>query len=187
MSPQITISEHLFSRLQQHAVPLVDTIETLMARAIDALDAVKAGSAPSPGAAIQEFNPNAPPSLTHTTVRSIKLQGKLLPKSETYWNSLMYAAVRAIAEQADTSQDMIKAMLIVPHADGEHSDKGYRFLPEVGISIQGQDANSAWQQVAQIALVFAISIEVVFTWQDNEKAAMPGVTGTFKVNCSKSA
>ncbi len=36
--PAVTISDELFKRLQQYAVPLVDTLDDLIERALDALD-----------------------------------------------------------------------------------------------------------------------------------------------------
>ena len=36
--PDVHISDDLFKRLQDHAVPLVDTLEDVVARAVDALD-----------------------------------------------------------------------------------------------------------------------------------------------------
>lgn len=48
--PMVTISYELFKRLQRHAVPLVDTVEEVIERALDALDGADANaSSPVPG------------------------------------------------------------------------------------------------------------------------------------------
>ena len=47
--------------------------------------------------------------------------------------------------------------------------------------MQGQDANNAWKQTYRIASSFGIHVQVVFVWQENPKAAMPGATGSFFV------
>ncbi len=44
--PTVTISDELFKRLQQRAVPLVDTVEEVIGRALDALDRVNGNVAP---------------------------------------------------------------------------------------------------------------------------------------------
>ena len=66
--------------LQAHAVPLVDTFDTVINRAVGALDAVKGNGAgsPPPGA-VRSVNPSKPPNLAYTTVHSIIFKGKALP------------------------------------------------------------------------------------------------------------
>ena len=56
-------------------------------------------------------------------------------------------------------------MLIVNSIAGRKDDNGYKYLPEIGISVQGQDANGAWRQTYELASRFGMSLEVLFTWQ----------------------
>ena len=49
--PVLEVSEALFKRLQQHAVPLVDTVEGIIASALDALDSVNGNARPDARAA----------------------------------------------------------------------------------------------------------------------------------------
>ncbi|MBA4013262.1 MAG: hypothetical protein C0481_15460 [Phenylobacterium sp.] len=177
MPHDVTLSDNLFARLQAHAVPLVDSIETVIARAVDALEQ---GNHPPAAASSssRNFNPAAPPNLHHTTPKLIKLNGKTFPKNETYWNYLMYACAREAAKQGLTA-DQVLALMVVPAVAGKKDDNGYKFLPEVGVSIQGQDANGAWKQAHKFAEALDFKLEVEFTWQNVEKAAMPNVTGSF--------
>jgi hypothetical protein len=178
MPHDVTLSDNLFARLQSHAVPLVDSIETVIARAVDALEQSTAPAAAPSDA--RSFNPAAPPNLHHTTPKQIKLNGKTFPKNETYWNYLMYACAREAAKQGLTA-DQVLALMVVPAVAGKKDDNGYKFLPEVGVSIQGQDANGAWKQAHKFAEDLKLELEVEFTWQNVEKAAMPNVTGSFEV------
>lgn len=63
--------------------------------------------------------------------------------------------------------------------DGQKNDEGYRYLPDVGISIQGQDANGAWKAACYIAQQLGFPLTVTFVWREKEGAAFPGVTGRF--------
>jgi hypothetical protein len=179
MTPDVTLSDGTFARLQSHAVPLVDTIETVIAKALDALEGL--GGAPTiPASTVRAFNPAAPPPLSFTTPKSISLDGKTFPKNQTYWNHLMYACARAAAAKGLSAKE-IYALTVVPASMGRKEDNGFTFIPEAGISIQGQDANVAWKQAYHFAHHLGLKLEVAFTWQNVEKAAMPNVTGSFAV------
>ena len=179
MSHVIEISDELFARMQAFAAPLVDTPETIISRALAALEGAN-GPAPQDGSGVKSLNPAAPPSLSHTTPKRMVLAGRTLSRSATYWNSLMIEVIRRAREDGLTPKQ-IQAVLSVNSVVGEKDFNGYKFLPEVGISVQGQDANAAWRQTYELATIIGVAIEVEFVWQQTPKAAMPGVTGRFTV------
>jgi hypothetical protein len=176
--PTAELSEQLFARLQKHAVPLVDTLESVIARGLDALEVGRADTVPASGPTA--FDPENPPNLHHTTPKRVRLNGKLLPQGETYWNYLMYACVRAAAESG-LNPAKVKGLMVVPAVIGVKTDNGYRPIPEAGLSVQGQDANGAWKQAQHIAKAMGFKLEVEFTWQNVEKAAFPNLSGVFEV------
>lgn len=181
MAHQIQLSEELFTRLQKHAVPFVDTPISVIERALDALEAgdeEKHSSSPSDGT--RTFNPAAPPNLAHTTPKQAKLGGKLLQKSETYWNLIMYAVISEAARRGVGTEDLLE-LITVPAVKGRKESSGYRHLSDAKLSVQGQDANNAWRQTYRVASSVGISLEVVFTWQNTEKAAMPNTVGSFYI------
>jgi hypothetical protein len=180
MSPNISVSESLFARLQQHAVAFVDTPETVIARALDTLETGEPIAAPA-GGKPRSFNPASPPNLAFTTPRKITLNGATFAKGETYWNTLMFAAIKAAAAKGCSPQQIVK-MMEVPHALGKKEDNGYVFIEEAGISVQGQTSNGAWKQSNRIAEELKIPLHVEFIWQNTEKAAMPNAAGVFDVN-----
>jgi hypothetical protein len=65
---------------------------------------------------------------------------------------------------------------------GEKDDNGYVYIPEAGVSLQGQSSNVAWSQVNNLATALGLSVAVEFQWLNHEKAAMPNAMGSFKVN-----
>lgn len=179
MSPSIELNDEIFARLQKHAIPLVDTPLTVISRALDALEAGDEEPASTERAnSPRSFNPAAPPNLTHTTPRRAEVAGKALPKSETYWNSIMFAAITEAANKGTLPEDLLE-LLTIPCVIGEKVGSGYRYLADAGISVQGQDANRAWRETYRIASSIGVSVQVVFVWGENPKAAMPGATGSF--------
>jgi hypothetical protein len=167
----------LFARLQAHGVAFIDTPETVIARALDALEA---GREMPSNSGPRDFNPAAPPNLAFTTPKRITLRDVTFKKGDTYWNTLMFACVKEAAKEG-LSPDQIGRLMVVPHVVGKKADNGYVFIQEAGVSVQGQASNGAWKQAHHIAANLKLPVTVEFTWQNNEKAAMPNVTGTFEV------
>ena len=183
MPPSVELSSATFSRLQNHAVPLVDTIETVINRLIDAYETK--GNTPSQGSGgetkIKVFNPSAPPDLTHTKVLSAMVNGSTLGHGQDNWNGVLNAVVHLAWAQA-SSTDAFKKLMAVNFVDGQKTDEGYRFLADLGISVQGQDANGAWRGVAHIAKKLGLPVTVTFAWREKAGAAFPGVTGSLALN-----
>lgn len=184
MSPSVDLSPTTFTRLQAHAVPLVDTIESVINRLLDAYEAK--GGTPVPPAEsgeaniVRQFNPNTPPDLTHTKVLAIEFAGKPLQRGEANWNGLLNVAVRAARANAKSTADL-KRLLIVNFVERQKADEGYRFLSDVGISVQGQDANGAWKGACHVAQQLGCELKATFVWREKEGAAFPGTTGQFHI------
>ena len=173
----ISVSDPLFARLQKHAIPFLDTPETVITRAVDALEAGREPSAVE-GDGRRDFNPAAPPNLAFTTPTKIVLEGKVLEKSNTYWNNLMVACIRKAAEDGVIPSEL-SALMVIPHAIGRKEGGGYFFIEDAGVSVQGQSANGAWKQVYRIVSAKKYSLDVEFFWQNEEKASMPNAKGRF--------
>jgi hypothetical protein len=173
---EIAISEALDQRIKSHAKPLEDTYESVISRAFDALE--QASGVASDAA--RPFNPAKAPSLTFTKPLSIVLNGEELDKSDLYWNNLMYAVVRQAALEGVTGEQLNRLM-VVNSTVGEKNDHGYQYVPEAKISVQGQDANGAWKQIYALATAFDFSVNVVWAWNENDKAALPGQKGSFTI------
>lgn len=183
MSPSVDLAPTTFTRLQAHAVPLVDTIESVINRLLDAYEAKDGAPVPAADGGdsiVRQFNPNTPPSLTHTKVLAIEFNGKSLTRGEANWNGLLDAAVRAAKAKAKTSADL-KKLVIVNFVEGKKSDEGYRFLSDIGLSVQGQDANGAWKGACHVAQQLGYKLTATFIWRDKEGAAFPGITGQFNI------
>lgn len=178
----IELPDELFAKLQRHAIPLVDTPLTVIDRALTALEeGDEEDNSKGGDFGIRSFNPAAAPSLSFTTPQIVKIGTKMLPKSKTYWNPIMYAVIEEAAKRSIPQSDIMD-LLVVPHIVGRKEDNGYKYVEAAGISVQGQDANSAWKQTYRLASSFGIAVQVEFSWQNTDKAALPNTAGTFYID-----
>ncbi len=188
--PTADLSDMTSTRLQAIAVPLVDTYDSVIARLLDHWDNTKADKPQvvKPGDPIgtQEdgrtmiFDPAMPPQLNFTTPMQAIINGKKLTKGETYWNTMMNIMIREVYAKGHNAH-VIHDMLFINAYVGKKDDNGYKFLEDVGLSVQGQDSNAAFRQTYQLATLNSIGFEIKFRWQDNEKAAHPNREAVLKL------
>jgi hypothetical protein len=180
MTPQISISQSLYEKIKGLAEPFVDTPESVMERCVDFYASSHGEAKTSMGATTGNavttlaFAGDNPPDLTFTRILSVKLDGVALNKSSLYWNTLMYEVVGRAASKLK-STEKLKQLILVNYVDGEGNVKlGYRFIPVAGLSVQGQDANAAWKTIFHIVKALGFKIDVVFMWENKDKALHPG-------------
>jgi hypothetical protein len=186
--PSIELSSQTFARLQALAVPLVDNPETVINRLIDFFEGREGAPAPASGdkgggggnRMIREFNPGSPPNLTHTKVLAVEFCGRPLEHRQANWNGLLIAAVREAKARAASAAEL-KQLVIIPFVDGQKTNEGYRFLSDIGISIQGQDSNVSWKSARHIAQRLGLQLSMTFEWREKEGAAFPGVVGRLSI------
>ena len=188
MVVNVPIDDDVFSGLKRLAEPLVDDVNSVLRRLIAAYESAGGGQAGaaqkstggSSSSGIVEFDAASPPDLLHTTPTKITLAGRLFKPTETYWNTLLIEVIREAAKKVPKA-DLTK-LIIVNHAPGERNDTGFRYIPEAGVSVQGQDSDRSWSAIHHIAAQTGLPVEVEFRWQPNPKAAYPNGRGRFRVN-----
>ena len=187
MAPSIDLSPNTFGRLQAHAVPLVDTLESLINRLIDSYEKNGKDQAAPPGIVdgkvVRSFNPGAPPDLTHTKILGAVLDNQPLGRGQDNWNGLLNEAVRLAKARAKSPAEL-KSLVTVNFVEGQKTGEGYRHMPDLGISLQGQDANGAWRAACHIAQQLKCQLSVTFAWREKDGAAFPGTTGQFVITGS---
>ncbi len=185
----IEISELTFQRLQNLAVPLVDTPDTVISRALDALEVqTKNGTqgsvAPATGTVGPlEIHPSNPPDLTHTRVSQASVAGRSVKPG---WNPLVTEMV-LMARNRGLDVGKIKSISGLNVVQGERSDKGFRFVRAAGLSVQYQDANGAFRAVVGLARELGVGFEVELQWRDKEGAAHRGKLGRCRVEGGRGA
>src|SRR5947207_4764521 len=174
MSITLEIPEALYKRLQKHAVPFVDTPLSVIEKWADHFEYAQNGKTastaelPTVEYGAKKLDPLRPPDLFHTRVR-----GTFGSTRFSNWNDLVRIAHIAAFKQAGSFEQLRN----VTHAQidkGERSDSGYKFVPDIGISIQGVDANHAWQHALWLAKYLKQPLRAAIEWRHNPKAAHPG-------------
>jgi len=189
--PNVEIASDTMARLQKIAVPFTDTPDTVIQRLLDAYATPDVldipGTKPAgPGQPVKDdgavmlFDWRNPPVLAHTTINQVVLNGEQFAKGDNYWNTIMYALIRAAYKHGKTA-DQLNKLLFVNHAMGMKSDNGYKFMHDIGLSIQGQNSDNAFRQSFALAEHMKFKLEVFFRWQNKPEAAFPNRTGIFTI------
>jgi hypothetical protein len=179
---QIEIPEPLLKRLQKHATPFVDTPLSVIERLADFYEQQSQSKTTSKLTNskhapmdiphdVRRFDPKRPPSLLHTRVR-----GEFDSTPFSNWNDLMRIAHAHAFKKAGSFEELRK-MTRAQIRKGAYSDEGYRYVPEIGVSIQGVDAGHAWEYSLRLAIHSKVSVKAEIEWRHNDKAAHPGERG----------
>jgi hypothetical protein len=184
MPMKLDLPDPLYTRLHKYSVFANLPVPSLIERWADYFEAKanNRNSAPAvaetPAAAYEakRLDPLRPPDLFHTRAR-----GTFGSAAFSNWNDLVRTAHIHAFAKAGSFEELRK----VTHAQirkGSHSDSGYHALPDIGISVQGVDANHAWTYSLQLAKYLGTPIRAFIEWRHNEKAAYPGEQGILEWN-----
>jgi hypothetical protein len=177
MSPTITVSDETFSMLQALAKPFVDTPESVIATLAEA-ELERRGQARNgdPAGAVRNkeivpLSPDAPDDLTHTRLLSAKIDGQPLHRPK--WNGVL-DHMHILARERMGSFEALRRVSGANLREGKYEESGYRYLPDADLSIQGVDANLAWDHSLRLARALKVPIQLRIEWRDKEGAAHPG-------------
>jgi hypothetical protein len=177
MPQNLTLSDATFEKLQRLAVAFVDTPETVITRLADE-ELKRRGdqsSSKERGSAgeILRLDPDRHESLTHAKLIEATVNGQPLHRPK--WNNLLdnlHVAARQRLGSFDAVQNITGAHI----KDGKYEQDGFHFLPDADFSLQGVDANLAWDHSLSLARHLRIPIHVRFEWRDKDGAARRGET-----------
>ena len=176
--PDITIEQTTFTRLQSHAQALVDTADTVVQRALDALDTLEGcGHEKVGGNPIQvdhEIDLRQLPDVTHTKVLAARVDGEEVEKPN--WNRLLDRVV-VLAMRKVGGFDQLNRMCPVNMVAGQKTNEGYHYLSEIDVSVQGLSAKEACGALVEIAQRSGTDVEITFLWRDKDGAEYPRDTG----------
>lgn len=180
--PDIVIEQSTFERLQRHAKPLVDTSDTVVNRALDALEHREGSTACGEGAGTAErsIDPRRLPNLTHTRVLDASLDGESIANPN--WNKLLNRALVLAKKRLGTRGKLMKLCPArIVRGRKEDEGYGYRYLAEIDVSVQGLNANGACEALVATVQGLEIALEVGFRWRPMEGAAYPGERARLRV------
>ncbi len=185
MMPVIRISDATFVDLKSISTWLgtdtpSKTIESLVREKMDALDLERDLDEEETEIVASEGEATVferTPGLTFTRILSAKLDGESLSKPK--WAGLLIDMAKHVKAKGFVAERLATELQIPTKSDA-YEEEGYRFYPELGISIQGQSAQDAWREISRLADKHRIPVEVEFQWRENEKAQHPGVVGIIR-------
>ena len=176
----IEIEQSTFERLQSFAIPLEDTNDSVLNRALDALERQKPNTVPVEEITDEEYQIDfrVLPNLKHTKVLEASILGQRVPNPS--WNHLLELMI-VCGMQRLRSYYKLSQICQIGMVQGREVDKGYRYLAEIDISVQGQNSNSACQAMVAVADQLGIALEVKFIWRDKIDAEHPGMRARLNV------
>jgi hypothetical protein len=125
--------------------------------------------------ASRKFGADSPPNLKHAKLKSAKFNG--VPPPETTWNGLLVEAIRQAKASVHTTDEFQRLVASVNFMTGKKEDEGYHYSPDMNLSVQYRDANTAWKGAYDIASRLGVPIEAEFQWRAKDGAAFPGEMG----------
>jgi hypothetical protein len=117
------------------------------------------------------------PSLTFTKPLKATINGK--PIQNPNWSTILHFMLGQIKAKGFDGEKLVQE-LAVPCKTAKYEEDGYRYYPELGISVQGQSAADAWKEVDRLSKKWRIFVIVEFIWRHNPKAQHPGKAGILR-------
>ena len=178
---EVIIEQATFERLSRHAVPLVDTADSVVNRALDALERGAVPPAPCERRkAERRIDPRALPNLTHTKVLEVVINGAPIPRPN--WKNVLKALLHRAMRRVGSFGELHRLCQgKVPIVEGRKTDRGFEYIPALGVSIQGQNAQDVCVALVTVAQEFGIEVDIGLEWRDKEGAAFPGERARLRI------
>ena len=133
----------------------------------------------SPASELLEFK--TAPSLTFTRVTLATIGG--VPIARPNWAKVLISIIAAVKSNGLSGQKLVDDLQI-RSTTLDYSDKGYSYHPELGISVQGQSAADAWNEIDRLAKKWSVLVKVQFQWHEKKGAQYPGRSGVLRSGSS---
>ena len=117
------------------------------------------------------------PGLAFTKPLAASIDGKLLHSPR--WSAILLAMIAQVKAKGFEGEKLVRE-LAIPCRTEQYEDEGFKYHPDLGISVQGQSASDAWKEVNRLAKKWRIPVTVEFWWRQNPKAQYPGKTGVLR-------
>ena len=205
---KIEVSLETYDRLQRRAVPFEDSPDSVIVRLLDesstegngrpagepAVNETDGGgdaaSGSGPALSVQGFGAEAeidvavddafnPPSLKHTKMLRAEVDGGEVRKAN--WTSVRQAVVAMALDRGGYNLRRLLEVCPMNAVETRKNNEGYTYYEDLGVSIQGQDANHAWQATAAVARALGVGVMVWFQWRTKPDAAHPGKWGLLTI------
>lgn len=183
--PVIRINDAAFADLKSIATWLGtttpgETIDQLVRKTMDQLGMERDVEPEPEGASTtsiaMEFRDGAP-GLSFTKPLSAFVNGK--PVRSPRWSSTLLSVIAEVKAKGFADEKLVSE-LNVPAQAKQYEEEGFKYHPDLGISVQGQSASDAWKEIDRLAKKWQIPVKIEFWWRHNRKAQHPGRVGVLR-------
>ena len=182
--PVIRINDATFADLKSIATWFgtktpSETIDRIVRETMDQLG-MERDNEPEEGVATSstgamEFD--AAPGLTFTKPLSASVNGKAIHNPR--WSGILLTVIAQVKAKGIEGKNLVRELRVPAKAE-QYEEEGYKYQPDLDISVQGQSASDAWKEVDRLAKKWRIPVTVEFMWRDSPKAQYPGRTGVLR-------
>lgn len=117
------------------------------------------------------------PGLAFTKPLAASINGKALQSPR--WSAILLAMIGQVKAKGFNGDKLVHE-LSIPAKVTQYDEEGFKYHPDLGISVQGQSASDCWKEVERLASKWHIPVRVEFRWRQNPKAQYPGKTGVLR-------
>lgn len=117
------------------------------------------------------------PGLAFTKPLTATVNGKAIHSPR--WSAILLAMIAQVRTKGIEGDKLVHE-LQVPAKSERYEEEGFKYHPDLGISVQGQSAADAWKEIDRIARKWRIPVSIDFWWRHNPKAQHPGRTGRLR-------
>src|SRR5205823_6223551 len=123
----------------------------------------------TPGSNLRRLDPRNPGDLRFTRI----IEGRIGFEQRTGWGDLVKAGLRLAQAKGVPSQEL-ERKLSINMKSAPFAQDGYRWDPELKLSIQGFDTKKAAGNLYRLAKLTNEELYIRLYWRDVEGAAYPG-------------
>ncbi len=184
MMPVLRINDATFADLKSIAAwygtkTPSETIDRMVREAMETLgmerdDEPEAAATTTPEGAMQF---DSAPGLAFTKPLAATINGKELHNPR--WSAILLTMIGQVKAKGFEGEKLVRE-LSIPAKAMQYEDEGFKYHPELVISVQGQSASDCWKEVDRLAKKWRIPVSVKFWWRQNPKAQYPGKTGVLR-------
>lgn len=95
------------------------------------------------------------------------------------WSAVLLAMIAQVKAKGFEGEKLVRE-LAIPARVEQYERQGFKYNPDLGISVQGQSASDCWKEVDRLAKKWRIPVVVEFSWRQNPKAQYPGKSGVLR-------
>jgi hypothetical protein len=184
MMPVVRINDATFADLKSIATWFgtktpSETIDRIVREAMEQLgmerDDQPEDAATTTGDVVLQFD--TAPGLAFTKPLTASVNGKAIRSPR--WSAILLTMIEQLKAKGFEGEKLVRELAIPAKAE-KYEEEGFKFHPNLGISVQGQSASDAWKEVDRLAKKWRIPVVVEFWWRQNPKAQYPGKTGVLR-------